>query len=103
MPRGRPVGTTKRGEAIAAAQAVWAGQFPDVRSAAAHFRPSHIGSEDGFRNFVKYVEEAYRELLEANNVGSLRRYAPLSERSSNRSSQTKPTLKHLRDMLADRN
>ena len=96
--RGRPVGTKKRGEAKAAAQAIWNGEFDDVRSAATFYRPSHVGSDEGFRDFVSNVEEAYRELLAANNIGSMRRYKPLSERTLNRQSQTKPNLKYVRDM-----
>lgn len=99
MPRGRPVGTKKRECAQLAAQAIWDGEFDDVRSSAESFRPAHIGSEEGFRNFVQHVEEEYRALIEKNNVGSLRRYKPLSERSLNRSSQTKPALKFARHML----
>lgn len=98
----RPVGTRKRELAQAAALAVWNGEFDDLSSAAAHHRPAHIGSEDGFRNFVEYVEEAYRELIAARGVGSFRmRYGPLSERSRNRRSQTKPTVKHLREFFGD--
>lgn len=99
MPRGRPVGSKKRDNAKAAAQAIWDREFGDVRAAAKHHRPAHIGSDEGFRHFVQQVEEAYRELLEANNVGSFRRYKPLSERTLNRQSQTKPALKHIRFML----
>ena len=98
MPRGRPVGTKKRERAQVAAQAVWDGEFVDVRSSAENFRSPDIG-EDGFRHFVQQVEEAYRELLKANNVGSLRRYEPLSERTLKRQSQTKPGLKYVRTML----
>jgi hypothetical protein len=99
MPRGRPVGTTKRDEAKAAAQSVWDRQFDDVRSAAEHFRPSHIGSDEGFRNFVEHVEEEYRALIAETNAASYRRYKPLAERTLNRQSQTKPHLKYLREML----
>lgn len=97
--RGRPVGTKKRSEAKAAAQAIWNGEFEDVRSAATFYRPPHVGSDEGFRDFISYVEEAYRELMTANNIGSMRRYNPLSERTSNRQSQTKPNLKYVRKML----
>ena len=99
MPRGRPVGTTKRDDAKAAAKAIWDRAFDDVRAAAEHHRPAHIGSDEGFRNFVRQVEEAYREMIEENNVGSYRRYKPLSDRTLNKHSQNKPALKHIRHML----
>jgi hypothetical protein len=99
MPRGRPVGTTKRERAQIAAQAVWDGEFDDVRSSAENFRSPDI-SNDGFRHFVQHVEDAYRQLIDERGVGSLRRrYGPLAERSRNRRSQTKPTVKYLRDLL----
>lgn len=83
-PRGRPVGTLKRAEAVQAAEAILRGEFDDVRSAAMHFRPKRIGSDEGFRDFVRYVEEALRDA----NGGSLRRkFYALSFRSKHRNVQ----------------
>lgn len=97
--RGRPKDTLRRNEAIDAAEAILRGEFADVRSAARDFRPARIGSEEGFRDFVRYVEEAYLELIEAKNVGSLRRFKPLAERTLNRQKQTRPRAKSLRQFL----
>lgn len=111
MPRGRPVGTTKRNEAIAAAQAILRGEHADVRAAAVAYFHRHAGGapretiadneKEGFRKFVEYVEAAYREILkDPLNIKSLRRaYGPLSKRSLNRSSQTRTTVKSLRDAI----
>lgn len=98
MPRGRPVGTKKRERAKVAAQAVWDGEFDDVRSSAENFRSPDI-SDEGFRNFIEHVEEEYRALIAETNAASYRRYKPLAERTLNRQSQTKPHLKYLREML----
>lgn len=98
MPRGRPVGTKKRGHAKAAAQALWDREFDDVRSSAENFRPPDMGDE-GFRNFIENVEEEYRALIAETNTASYRRYKPLAERTLNRQSQTKPHLKYIREML----
>ena len=100
----RPENTRRRKHAEEAAQAIWDGEFDDVRSAAKHYRPAHIGSDDGFRNFVEFVEEAYLELIADNDPGSLRkRHRPFSKRTLRRRRQTKPTLRYLRDFFGYRN
>lgn len=99
----RPKDTRRRKHAEDAALAIWNGEFDDVRSAAEHFRPAHIGSEDGFRNFVDFVEEAYHELIAKNETASLRkRYIPLSERTIHRRRQAKPALRYLREFFGYR-
>lgn len=84
--RGRPIGTKRREEAIAAARAILAGQFADVRQAATAFRPARIGSDDGFRDFIENVEEALREIAEVEPV-SIRAARALKDRGRNRRAQ----------------
>lgn len=98
----RPVGTTKRSAAILAAESLSRGEHSDLRSAALAAFHRHAGGEprdkiveghaefDRFRDFVAYVEEAYRELIKdpENHRGSLRRtFGPLNERTANRRRQ----------------
>ena len=79
MTRGRPLGSTKRGHAIGAADAIRAGQFDDIRMAASCFRPAHIGSDEGFRDFVDYVEQELRRA-----PCSMRVFKILAKRGRNR-------------------
>ena len=82
--RGRPPGTMKRDEAIAAAEAIVRGEYATVREAAAHFRPNRIGSDEGFRDFVRYVEEALRDTT----IGGLRaKFKALATRGKHRGRQ----------------
>lgn len=98
----RPVGTRKREHAEAAANAVLRGEPHDIRTAANFFFHRHAGGEprgkiveghaefDRFNDFVAYVEEAYRELINdpKNHCGSIRpTYGPLNERTANRRRQ----------------
>jgi hypothetical protein len=96
---GRPKGTLRRSAAVAAAEAIRRGEFADIREAAAHYRPAHIGSVGGFRSFVDHVEEELRR-----NVPRMAIYKVLSQRSRNRRTQPAAIMKRkseLRDeMLA---
>lgn len=103
--RGRPIGTKRRAEAIAAARAILAGQFANVRDAATAYRPRRIGSDDGFRDFIETVEEALREIIRT-EPGSFRAYRALTQRARNRSAQPivqrremDETKRHLNDVL----
>lgn len=100
MPRGRPVGTKKRSAAEAAARSIVDGWHIDIHSAAIAYFHRHVGGLPRrkivgndlatYRNFVGYVEEAYRELIAdpRNLRGSLRRtYGPLAARSKRRARQ----------------
>lgn len=95
--RGRPIGTKRRSEAAAAARAILAGQFSSLRDAATAFRPTHIGSDDGFRDFIDTVEEALREII-STEPGSFRAYRAMAQRGRNRRAQ--PIVqRHERDAL----
>lgn len=103
--RGRPIGTKRRKEAVAAARAILAGQFANVRDAATAFSPARIGSDDGFRNFIETVEEALREIIRT-EPGSFRAYRALTKRGRNRRAQPivqrqemNDTKRHLNDVL----
>lgn len=93
-PRGRPSGTRKREHAIAAAEALRARRFDNIREAALAHYPAHVGPNakpltmaeasqlERFRDFVDYVEEAFRE-----GELSIRDFRVLGKRSIHRSVQ----------------
>lgn len=108
MPRGRPTGTRKREHAIAAAMAIRAGEHSDIREAALAHYPAHLGPNakpmtmaeaselERFRDFVGYVEEAYRDLIRTNPRGLRRAFLPLKQRSAHRRVQPKSPTNALR-------
>lgn len=96
--RGRPIGTRKRHHAGAAARAICAGQFTDIREAAlAHFA-AHTGRKaapltmakavrlERFGDFVAYVEEALRTIIRT-EPGSFRAYRAMNQRYRRRMRQ----------------
>ncbi|MBN8806649.1 MAG: hypothetical protein J0I47_00200 [Sphingomonas sp.] len=103
--RGRPVGTKRRAEAIAAARAILAGQFADVREAATALRPARIGSDEGFRDFIATVEEELHAIAEVEPV-SIRAARASKDRGRNRRAQPivqrqemNATKRHINDVL----
>jgi hypothetical protein len=112
MPRGRPKGTLKREHAVAAANAVRTGEFADVREAALEHFPAHIGPNakpltmaeaselERFRDFVGYVEEAYRALIRTDPRGLRRDFLPLAQRGAHRRVQPKSPTNPLRRLRA---
>lgn len=112
----RPVGTRKREHAEAAAKAVLRGEPDDIRAAAILYFHRHAGGEprekiveghaefDRFNDFVAYVEEAYRDLINdpKNHCGALRHtYGPLNERTVNRRRQPSERRKFMAAFKAD--
>ena len=91
-PRGRPSGTRKREHAVAAAEAIRAGEYDDVYEAALAFYHAHIRSKlptptmaeamqsERYRDFVKHVIEALKETLPIAEWRTLNRV--LSRRNS---------------------